>query len=284
VNGSPARVRLPLLDFVEPGGAVDEELADALEQLADDVLDDDDLRPGPSPNGPDFRRAREAAGISREAVAEAAGVSLTWLMHVELERPCQGGTKAPLPGAANATGPRRQNPTWDDLYRALGNLVRAKRAKVEVRADAATRESWRSRRARVVRAKTVSIKRMTKRELELGAILNPPTDEARPTNRTECIGGDRPCPFVSCKHHLYLDVSERTGAIKLNFPDIDPDQMVHSCSLDVADRGGATLEEVGEVMNLTRERVRQLELDAWSKVKEDLRKIDPDADERRGRR
>ena len=40
-----------------------------------------------------------------------------------------------------------------------------------------------------------------------------------------------------------------------------------TCSLDVADRGGITLEEVGEILNLTRERIRQVEVRGLSKLK-----------------
>jgi hypothetical protein len=65
--------------------------------------------------------------------------------------------------------------------------------------------------------------------------------------------------MVRCAHHLYLDVSRKTGAIKSNFPDIDVEEMAESCSLDVADRGGATLEESAGFLNVTRERFRQLE-------------------------
>jgi hypothetical protein len=36
-------------------------------------------------------------------------------------------------------------------------------------------------------------------------------------------------------------------------------ELEHTCALDVADKGGITLEEVGAIMNLTRERVRQVE-------------------------
>ncbi len=80
------------------------------------------------------------------------------------------------------------------------------------------------------------------------------------------MGGERPCPFVSCKHHLYLDVSARTGAIKLNFPDLEVWEMTETCALDVADRGGTTLEEVGAIMNLTRERIRQVEVKGLAKL------------------
>src|SRR5580765_7260786 len=113
-------------------------------------------------------------------------------------------------------------------------------------AEPVTREQRRSRRKREIRARTISVKRMTKRELEIGRLLYPDVEGVeRPVMREDCQGGERPCPFVSCKHHLYLDVSARTGAIKLNFPDLEVWEMTETCALDVADRGGTTLEEVG---------------------------------------
>jgi hypothetical protein len=133
-------------------------------------------------------------------------------------------------------------------------------------AGAITREQRRSRRKREVRARTISVKRMTKRELEIGRMLYPETDYNKPRNRADCAEGVRPCPFVSCKHHLFLDVSARTGAIKLNFPDLEVWDMNETCALDVADRGGTTLEDVGAIMNLTRERIRQVEVKALAKL------------------
>jgi hypothetical protein len=129
-----------------------------------------------------------------------------------------------------------------------------------------TREQRRSRRKRDVRARTISVKRMTKRELEIGRLLYPESDYDKPKTREECYAGPRPCPFVSCKHHLYIDVSARTGAIKLNFPDLEVWDLGESCALDVADRGGTTLEDVGAIMNLTRERIRQVEVKALAKL------------------
>jgi hypothetical protein len=117
----------------------------------------------------------------------------------------------------------------------------------------------RSRRKRQVRARTVAIKQMRKDELRLGAQLYPVRDYDRPRTRAECLNGERPCPFVGCKYHLYLDVSVR-GGIKFNFPDLEVWELAETCALDVAERpGGVTLEEVGAIMNLTRERIRQLE-------------------------
>ncbi len=131
---------------------------------------------------------------------------------------------------------------------------------------AITREQRRSRRKRDVRARTISVKRMTKRELEIGRLLYPETDYEKPLTRADCAEGPRPCPYVSCKYHLYIDVSARTGAIKLNFPDLEAWDLGESCALDVADRGGTTLEDVGAIMNLTRERIRQVEVKALAKL------------------
>jgi hypothetical protein len=124
----------------------------------------------------------------------------------------------------------------------------------------------RSRRVRP-RSKTIAMKRLTREELRLGALLNPPVDIPRPINRAECLEEARPCPWVACKHHLYLDVNPETGSIKINFPDLEPWEMTETCALDVADRGGITLEEVGEIMNLTRERIRQVEVRGLLKLK-----------------
>jgi hypothetical protein len=129
-----------------------------------------------------------------------------------------------------------------------------------------TREQRRSRRKRDVRACTISIKRMTQREVDSMRRTAPEPGTSRPAFRLDCAEGPRPCPFVSCKYHLYLDVSPRTGSIKVNFPDLEVWDMPNSCALDVADAGGATLEDVGGIMNLTRERIRQLEVKALSRL------------------
>ncbi|HKE14786.1 MAG TPA: sigma factor-like helix-turn-helix DNA-binding protein [Kofleriaceae bacterium] len=124
----------------------------------------------------------------------------------------------------------------------------------------------RSRRTRP-RSRTIAMKRLTREELRLGALLNPPVDIPRPNTRQQCENDIRPCPWVACKHHLYLDVNPETGSIKINFPDLEPWEMRETCALDVADRAGITLEEVGEIMNLTRERIRQVEVRGLLKLK-----------------
>jgi len=102
-------------------------------------------------------------------------------------------------------------------------------------------------------------------------------DYERPRTRAECVNGPRPCLYISCKHHLFLDVNPETGSVKLNFPDKEVWELEETCALDVAERGGITLEEVGTILNLTRERIRQLEATALVKLREESSKHDLDA-------
>lgn len=118
-----------------------------------------------------------------------------------------------------------------------------------------------------VRSRTIARRYLTKEEKLLSETLTYPDDVERPRTREECRTMARPCPFVSCAHHLYLDVNPESGAIKLNFPHLEVWQMEETCALDVADRGGTTLEEVGAILNLTRERIRQVEVRGLAKIR-----------------
>jgi len=117
------------------------------------------------------------------------------------------------------------------------------------------------------RSKTIAPKRLTRDEKRLALSLVYPEDVDRPKSRADCQQMERPCPFVSCEHHLYLDVNPESGAIKLNFPHLEVWEMAETCALDVADRGGITLEEVGAILNLTRERIRQVEVRGLTKIR-----------------
>lgn len=126
------------------------------------------------------------------------------------------------------------------------------------------------------RSKTMSRKEMARdlRRRRLTGDIDPEEAEllgeltdARPRTRADCVSSPRPCVFVSCKYNLYLDVNPETGSIKLNFPDKELWELEFTCALDVAEKGGITLEEVGEIMNLTRERIRQVETRGLDKVR-----------------
>lgn len=100
-----------------------------------------------------------------------------------------------------------------------------------------------------------------------------PGGVTRPKRRLDCLPGgfnaERPCPFVSCKYHLYLEVKRRTGLISFTFPGLELDEIPETCALDVADRGGETLEVVGNCINVTRERIRQIEIKAHHRLEKD---------------
>ncbi len=117
------------------------------------------------------------------------------------------------------------------------------------------------------RSKTLNARRLSKDEVAETDEIIAASSHVRPAHRGHCANGPRPCPWVACKFHLYLDVNPETGTIKLNFPDLEPWEMKETCALDVADRGGITLEEVGEILNLTRERIRQVEVFGLEKLK-----------------
>jgi len=80
----------------------------------------------------------------------------------------------------------------------------------------------------------------------------------RPRTRGECINAPRPCPWVSCRHHLALDTSP-TGSLKLTFPHLEPWELAETCSLDVADRGPQSLEQIGAHLGVSREGARRTE-------------------------
>jgi len=99
----------------------------------------------------------------------------------------------------------------------------------------------------------------------------------RPRTRADCADVPRPCPWVACRHNAYLDLNPKSGGsgkLMLNFPGLEPDEVPpeKSCVLDMADRGPQTLEEVAELLNVTRERVRQIEVKAGDKLRRVLEK------------
>lgn len=116
----------------------------------------------------------------------------------------------------------------------------------------------------------------------------------RPRTRSECENPDgiRPCPWVSCRHHLALDVTS-VGSIKLrsgprkgstlrngqtwgvdDWLEAAADMLLdmpETCSLDVAGReGGVTLEEIAAMTNMSRQRVQQEEVMALRSMRRQL--------------
>lgn len=133
----------------------------------------------------------------------------------------------------------------------------------------------RNKRKRDVRASTLAVRGITKKTRARWREEEPDDGRRRlPMVRAECSEAERPCPFISCRYHLFLDVDAKRGSIKFNFPDLIGDDdapmlelMIDTCALDVAERDAVTLEGLGELLNMTRERVRQLELTLLEKIR-----------------
>lgn len=85
----------------------------------------------------------------------------------------------------------------------------------------------------------------------------------RPRVRSECVDGFRPCPWLSCRHHLGADVLP-SGRLKEPNGDAWIYGEVPSCSLDLADRGKQPLDVVGKALGVKLVRVGQLERDAFA--------------------
>lgn len=85
----------------------------------------------------------------------------------------------------------------------------------------------------------------------------------------------RPCPLVSCRYHLLLDVAEDGRLFMtrdLDESDVDSivealREMPETCALDVADGGGATLEQVGDLLAVTSNMVTQVQTRATRAIR-----------------
>lgn len=96
-------------------------------------------------------------------------------------------------------------------------------------------------------------------------------DCERPTTRADCVDAPRPCPWYSCRHHVGLEVAQ-DGGIQYVPPE-QLEELPYSCALDAAERDGMTLEEVGDVFGVSRERIRQVESMALVRALKPARQI-----------
>ena len=102
------------------------------------------------------------------------------------------------------------------------------------------------------------------------------TMDDMPRRRSECLSRKRPCPWVRCKHHFIWLVWDKLRD-KSNDEITDCiTEMKFSCVLDIVDNyREMTLEQIGELLNLTRERVRQIEEKAITRIRKPTRERAP---------
>lgn len=121
-----------------------------------------------------------------------------------------------------------------------------------------------------VPAQTLTARQMNReaRKTHLRVVPSDPRD-MRPRTRGECAEGPRPCPWVSCRYHLAIEVTP-SGGLKMKFPGVELEDMPQTCALDAADEGPKGLDIVGYLTNTTRERARQIEKQAFDSFKSAL--------------
>jgi hypothetical protein len=122
---------------------------------------------------------------------------------------------------------------------------------------------------------SVSVKDMLKQRQARGRRLAL-ADHRRPQTRAECEQFERPCPFVGCRHHLFLDVTAK-GSIRFPFGDDVSviETMAQTCSLDGAEQGETPVDELAKVFELSAQGMRLLYWQAMTHIgiKDDIRQL-----------
>jgi len=101
--------------------------------------------------------------------------------------------------------------------------------------------------------------------------------DTRPTHRRDCKDGPRPCPWVSCRYHLALDLIQgKWGGgyeVRVRNPPENWTDETKTCALDIADEGPMTLKDIARIVGVGRgEYERQIIAAALLKLR-----ADPDA-------
>ena len=109
---------------------------------------------------------------------------------------------------------------------------------------------------------------ITQRDLAIGRFLYPErVSHLRPKTRADCKDSPRPCPWVGCRHHLYLELSCSGHPRE---PDLEPWDLLESCALDVADRGEQGIPATAKALRVTGARVGQIQREAFVKLGPEL--------------
>lgn len=90
-----------------------------------------------------------------------------------------------------------------------------------------------------------------------------------PCRRSDCPPRSEPCRRLFCRYHLWLDpVRNRRGDI-VDYRETGAfGDTRHTCALRQAAHGPKTLEEIGSILDLSRERVRQIEEETLASLRE----------------
>lgn len=89
----------------------------------------------------------------------------------------------------------------------------------------------------------------------------------RPKTWGDCANVPRPCPWVGCRHNLYLDV-DGSGRIRYPFKHLEPHEVPDNtlCSLDYA-TDGLNVNDVAAITGFHRNHIVPTEIKALRKLK-----------------
>lgn len=91
----------------------------------------------------------------------------------------------------------------------------------------------------------------------------------RPQTREDCGQFERPCPFVACRHHLFLDVTAQGHILFPYGPDVAAiETMPHTCALDAAESGERQIREIARGYNMTHQALRLTFHQAMARLRE----------------
>lgn len=134
-----------------------------------------------------------------------------------------------------------------------------------------------------VQAKADDLSREERRSRgEIGSIMGQTAAGPRPRIREECRNGLRPCPWIGCKFHLLPEAAPRFLRVpRRKLLTLEAQRLLRflmrmeaTCVVDlVEERGSMTLEEIGAIFLITRERVRQIEARGREKYERACRRL-----------
>ncbi len=85
--------------------------------------------------------------------------------------------------------------------------------------------------------------------------------------KAQGLGITKPCGYISCGHHLAIDVNENNGAVKYNFPGVDVADMPETCALAAVEKHGIQdMARVGDALGVVREAISQTSKRAIAKI------------------
>ena len=87
----------------------------------------------------------------------------------------------------------------------------------------------------------------------------------KPSRRSACVDGIRPCPWVTCRYHAWTDLYCQNRNLRPSPTWGNPNV---TCVLDWC-RTSRTLEEVGRLLNVSREFIRRVEARAFARMRRD---------------